>query len=154
MQRNMAFDQATADLICERLAGGESLRAVCKEPGMPHESTVRAWARDDVQGFYTQYTRAREIGYDCLAEEALEISDTPVIGVKTKTNEKGETETVTGDMIEHRRLRVDTRKWMLAKMLPKRYGDKITAEHTGADGGPLQSVVTVEFVKSDASKPA
>ena len=148
----MAFSQPIADLICERLAGGESLRSICADKGMPHESTVRMWARDDVQGFSTQYTRAREIGYDCLAEEALHIADTPVIGVKTKTNEKGEIETVEGDMIEHRRLQVDMRKWMLSKMLPKRYGDKVTTELTGPNGGAVQ-VVQVEFVKSDASKP-
>ena len=138
----MAFNQATADLICERLAGGESLRSICRDEGMPSEATVRAWALDDVQGFAAQYARAREIGYDRLAEEMLAIADTPVLGVKIKTNEKGETETVESDMIEHRRLQVDSRKWMLSKMLPKKYGDKVAMEHTGASGGPVRIIAT------------
>ena len=37
------------------------------------------------------------------------------------------------------RLRVDTRKWILSKLVPKKYGTKVTAEITGADGGPVQT---------------
>lgn len=125
------YSQEVADTICKRLAGGESLRAICRDDGMPDESTVRAWALDNVEGFAPQYTRARELGYQRLAEEALEIADTPKLGVKTKINDKGEEETTEGDMIEHRRLQVDTRKWMLSKMLPKIYGDKLQTEVTG-----------------------
>ncbi len=55
-----------------------------------------------------------------------------------KVTEKG-TETRTGDMIQHRRLQVDARKWMLAKALPNIYGDKLTAEVTGKDGGPIET---------------
>jgi hypothetical protein len=42
-------------------------------------------------------------------------------------------------MIEHRRLQIDARKWILAKALPKIYGDKLTAEVTGKDGGPIRT---------------
>jgi hypothetical protein len=41
------------------------------------------------------------------------------------------------DVIAHTRVQIDTRKWILSKMLPKIYGDKITQEHTGAGGGPI-----------------
>jgi hypothetical protein len=41
------------------------------------------------------------------------------------------------DVIAHKRVQIDTRKWMLSKMLPKIYGDKLTQEHTGANGGPI-----------------
>jgi hypothetical protein len=66
-----------------------------------------------------------------LADEILDIANTPVVGVKTKTNEKGEVETTEGDMIEHRRLQVDARKWIAAKLKPKKYGDKQEIEHSG-----------------------
>lgn len=87
-----------------------------------------------MQGFAAQYTRAREIGYDRLADELLKIADTPQHGVKTTTKATG-TETTEGDMIEHRRLQVDARKWMLSKMLPKKYGDKMAL--TDGEGKPL-----------------
>jgi hypothetical protein len=74
----------------------------------------------------------------------MEIADTPVIGTKTVSKATG-TETTEGDMIEHRRLQVEARKWILAKMLPKVYGDKITAEHTGNvgfDKAPVEELTT------------
>lgn len=121
----MAYSQQVADEICRRLAEGESLRSICRDEGMPDESSVRAWALDNVNGFAPQYTRAREIGYDKLAEELLEISDTPQLGEIRTVKPDGAEEVKVADMIEHRRLRVDSRKWMLSKMLPKKYGDKL-----------------------------
>lgn len=70
-------------------------------------------------------TRARLIGYQTLFDETLEIADTPQIGTKTITKANGDVQTIVGDMVEHRRLQMDTRKWMLAKALPKIYGDKL-----------------------------
>ena len=119
------MDRMKADLVLQRLADGESLNAICNDADMPAESTVRSWARDDVDGFAAKYARAREIGYDRLGEEILRIADTPQLGeIRTAKADGGE-EVKYADMIEHRRLQVDTRKWMLAKMLPKKYGDKI-----------------------------
>jgi hypothetical protein len=148
--RPSTFTQDIADRICERLADGETLRAICRDDDMPDERTVRRWALDDVEGFSPQYARAREIGYHSLFDQMLEIADTPQHGVTTKESEKG-TEIRTGDMIEHRRLRVDTRKWMLAKALPKVYGDKLTAELTGKDGAPLNEPIDkVELARNIA----
>lgn len=139
--RPSVFTPEIAALIYSDLAEGKSLRNTCAPSDMPAESTVRAWALDDVEGFAAQYARAREIGYEKRAEEILQIADTPLIGVKTKTNEKGEVERVEGDMIEHRRLQVDARKWMLSKMLPKVYGDKL-AVGGASDLGPLVVEIT------------
>lgn len=97
---------------------------------------MRGWVIDDIQGFAAQYTRAREIGYERLSDEILQIADTPKIGSKTVKKETG-TETTRGDMIEHRRLQVDARKWMLAKMLPKKYGDKMQQDITITDNTPM-----------------
>ncbi len=139
------YSQALAERICERLAGGESLNSICKSKGMPKESAVRFWVVDDYMGFAASYTRARQVGYERLAEEILQISNTPVHGIKkvskpiTFRNSDGDVvptgevleEVTEGDMIEHRKLQVDTRKWILAKMLPKVYGDKQQVELTG-----------------------
>jgi len=92
--------------ICERLAAGETLRAICRDKGMPAESTVRAWAMDDVNGFSAQYARAREIGYHSMFDDIIEIADNP-----------------DGDPARDR-LRFDARRWFLSKALPKIYGDK------------------------------
>lgn len=116
--RPSIYTQEIADLICQKLAEGMSLRAICRSEGMPNEATVRQWAVDDREGFYSQYTRSRDIGLDCMADEVQEIAD-------------GD-----GDVARDR-LRFDSRRWYLSKLAPKRYGDKLQAEVTGADGGPI-----------------
>lgn len=99
------------------------------------------------EGFREQYARAREAMADVLFDEILHIADTPQEGVKTKVT-ADKTETLTGDMIEHRRLQVDARKWMLGKMQPKKYGDKLAL--TNGDGGPL----TVNVVQRAGHQPS
>ena len=124
--RPSIYTQEIADTICKALAEGKSLRSICREEGMPTEATVRMWAADDREGFYSQYTRARDIGLDCVAEEVFEIADH-------------------GSDHQRDRLKFDARRWYLSKLAPKRYGDKITQEHTGADGGPIQSQATIDL---------
>lgn len=122
--RPSLYTKEIAEAICKRLANGETLRAICRDAEMPSDVVVREWALDDREGFSAHYARSRKLGYEILADEILEIADTPQIGIKTTSKATG-IETTEGDMIEHRRLRVDSRKWMLAKMLPKIYGDKL-----------------------------
>lgn len=149
MGRPSTYTPEIAAAICERLAAGESLRAICRDEKYPDERTVRRWAVDDVEGFSPQYARARELGFDSLAEQLLEIADTPEEGTVTTSKEWGE-EVKTGDMLEHRKLRVDARKWLLAKWHPAKYGDKTSMELTGANGGPVQISDTERAAKVSA----
>jgi len=128
--RPSTFSAEKASAICVRLSQGESLTAICKDEGMPSASTVLRWVGDNPE-FSEQYATSRLIGYQMLAEQIVEIADTPEIGIETKIKDDGARETTEGDMLGHRRLRVDTRKWMLSKMLPKIYGDKLQTEVTG-----------------------
>lgn len=123
----MAYSQEVADAICARLAQGESLNAICKDDGMPDESTVRMWALDDYRGFAPNYARAREIGYQKMADEIIAISDDSSNDViQTEQGERPNAE-----FVARSRLRVDSRKWMLSKMLPKVFGDKVENIHSG-----------------------
>lgn len=150
--RPSTFTQEIADRICARLATGQSLRAICRDDeSMPPEATVRLWVIEDRQGFSAQYARAREIGYESMADELIEIADTPRIGTKSVSKASG-IEITEADMIEHRRLQVDTRKWMLAKMLPKRYGDKLAIG--GADDLPPIKTMTDEELDAAIAKAA
>ena len=82
-----------------------------------------------------QYTRAMEARAEGMADEMLDIAD---FGVND-TYEKDGIELTNHDVIARSRLRVDTRRWLLGKLAPKKYGDKVTQEHTGAGGGPIQT---------------
>jgi len=136
MGRISSYTPELAAKICERLAAGESLKTICSDDDMPSEATVRGWVIDDKEGFAAPYCRARDVGLDCLADATIAIADTPVEGTKTVEKPLGD-EVTRGDMIEHRRLQVDTRKWYLAKLAPKRYGERLAHEISGPNGGPV-----------------
>lgn len=133
-----SYTPELATEICKRLAEGESLREICRDPHIPHRETVTKWATADVQGFAVRYAEARDSYLDLMADETLAIADTPQLGEKTKSTALG-VEVMEGDMIEHRRLRVDTRKWYLSKLAPKRYGDRLAHELSGPDGKPIET---------------
>lgn len=116
--------------ICDRLSEGETLSQICRDEHMPCRSTVYLWMDSD-QEVAGHIARAREKGFDAIAEECLAIANTPVIGQKSVSKATG-LEITQGDMIEHRRLQVETRLKLLAKWDPKRYGDKQQVEHSGS----------------------
>lgn len=142
--RPSLFTADTADEICARLSDGQSLREICRDESMPGRTTVARWLTDN-EVFRGQYARAVDMRADYLFDEMLAIADTPLAGVKKTTKANGDVETSEGDMIEHRRLQVDARKWALARMAPKKYGDK--HEVTGPDGGPVQITIAAADAK-------
>jgi hypothetical protein len=150
MGRPSDYTAELAATICSRLAAGETLRAVCRDEDMPPESTVRGWALEDRDGFSAHYAKAREIGYMAMADEALEIADD---GKNDTYKTEDGAEATNHDVIARSRLRVDTRKWLLSKALPKVFGDKIVQEHVGKDGGAIETSITrIERVIVDAPK--
>jgi transposase-like protein len=135
MRGMIIYTPELAANICEQLAAGRSLRAVCRDEGMPAPSTVLGWVEKH-EDFREHYTRARQTGYALLAEEIIEISDEEVTTVRAdkhpsvRAGQDGEIEVVfDSTAVARNRLRVDTRKWMLSKMLPKIYGDKQEVTH-------------------------
>lgn len=141
--RPSSYTEALGDSVCEHIAGGKSLVSWCNPEGRPSYTSVMRWLQAN-EPFRDKYARARDAQADFLAEEIVSIADTPLKGVKTKTNEKGEVETTEGDMIEHRRLQVDARKWYASKLAPKKYGDKTETTHKGSVGVNLTASPTDE----------
>lgn len=131
------------DEICRLLAEGESLRSICASEGMPSKSTVCRWLATD-DGFRERYIAARELQAETLFEEILLIADSPKIGERITVKADGSTETVKADMVEHRRLQVDARRWMVGKMAPKRYGEASLIKLADADGGKIAEMTDVE----------
>lgn len=120
------FTQDAADSICDLIAEGASLRAVCRLPDQPSASAVFKWLSEQ-PAFAEQYARACEARAETMFEEMLDIADESAFD--TVIGENGDR--ANAEWISRSKLRVDTRKWMLSKMQPKKYGDKITQEHTG-----------------------
>lgn len=104
---------------------------------MPTQSMVYRWLADDRhKKFREQYARARELQADTLADEILDIANTPQIGTKTVSKSTG-LEITEGDMIEHRRLQVDARKWYASKLAPKKYGERQQIDMEVKDVTPM-----------------
>lgn len=123
MGRPSDFTPALAERILASLEEGKSLRAICAKAGMPARGTVHRWL-NEIPDFRDRYARSRDIGLDVMADDLLRIANTPKLG-KTKKTSGESVEVTEGDMISHRRLVVDTMKWYLSKMAPRRYGDRL-----------------------------
>jgi hypothetical protein len=117
--------QEVMDDVCAHLENGLSLNTACKAVfDAPHPTNILAWKDGNPDTFGEQYARARETGYKLMADKLIEIADEPI-----PTTDSGSTD---AGAVAHQRLRLDTRKWMLAKMLPKLYGDRIETVHSGS----------------------
>jgi len=118
--------------ICSLLADGESLRKVCERPGMPNKATIFRWLAQHDE-FRDQYAKATETRADAIFEEMFDIAD----NVAEEAAAVGKA-----------RLRIDTRKWALARMNPKKYGDKVSQEidHKSSDGSMATKPTTIQLL--------
>lgn len=110
-----------AAAICEELASGKSLRTVCAMEGMPVPGTVFKWMRLRPE-FMQQYNKAKQEAADALAEEILDIADEGTNDFME--NKKGDI-VYNREHVERSKLRVDARKWLMSKMKPKVFGEKL-----------------------------
>lgn len=122
------FTQALFDEVCVYLSMGESLRTLSKRDGMPDKSSILRWIAKD-EKLRDQYVRAKEQGCDAIAEDMFDIAD--------EVPPMKDDGAIDNGYVQYARHRTDTRKWYLSKIASKKYGDKITTEHTGPNGGPV-----------------
>lgn len=123
--RPTKYNAKLAARICERLARGESLRRICLDETMPDASTVHRWVLLDTEGFHKQYARAREIQAEIMFDEILDIADDGSNDFMTIVKGDNVYEIENKEVTNRSRLRVDSRKWYLSKVLPKKFGDKL-----------------------------
>lgn len=132
MSRKDTYTQQIADEICERIAQGEPLRQICRDEHMPGWVTVYEWLKkyDD---FAERFARARDLGYDAIAEETLDIADEGTNDWMEKLGADGQPVgwQLNGEHVQRSKLRIETRLKLLAKWSPKKYGDKQQVEMSG-----------------------
>lgn len=122
MPAGVAFSEEVFQRILEQLALGMPLAKLLKQPGMPVYSSVMKWLSEDA-ALSDRYARAKEESADVLADEIMEIADEEVA-----SDDNGHMDSAA---VNRQRLRVDARKWVAAKLKPKKYGDKVTQDHQG-----------------------
>src|SRR6185369_3274901 len=100
--RPTTYTPDLAEVILRGLAEGKTLTSICRAGGMPNRTTVAVDWTARYPEFDSAYARARQQGYEVLADELRDISDTPKIGTKTVQKPAGP-EVHRGDMLEHRK---------------------------------------------------
>ena len=131
--------------ICMRLAMGESLRQICKRKYYPSRYAVLRWLQVNDE-FRNQYAQAREMQAEYYLDDIIEISDDSSRDViETENGEKFNSE-----YVQRSRLRVDSRKWVMERMSPKKYGAKQQLDHTSSDSS-MKTYSPDDYAKAQAS---
>jgi hypothetical protein len=112
------YTRELADEICRRISEGESLRSICRDPGMPSEGAVRGWSREDRDGFAIRFRIARDLQLDCWSDLIVDLADRQDLDPRDRA------------------IRIDTRKWLMSKLAPKRYGERLL--HASDPENPIQ----------------
>jgi transposase-like protein len=123
------FAPEKGDLICDRIAQGETLRRICRDPGMPDRHTVRDWRRAHPE-FDAQYAQARIDQAEVYFDDVIDLAD-------ETAGEPSE--------VQAAKLRVDSRKWVLARMDRGKYGDQSSLNLGSQPENPLR-VESTKFV--------
>lgn len=144
--RPTIYSKDKANLICQLIASGQPLTKICALENMPSMSTTMNWLWQESpyrEDFLEQYVRAREMQAEILADQIISIADDEsedIIFV-----EGNDASGVTAipkanrEFIQRSNLRVEARKWVAAKLLPKKYGDRkevkvdATVTHEGSE---------------------
>lgn len=138
----MAYDRFIADLICELVSSGKSITKSCAAVGIPRPTFAR-WVLEDIDGLADRSARAIEMGCDAMADECLDIADTPMKAEEVTEGPTGRT-VVTKEALGHRRLMIDTRMRLLGQW-SKKYSPKsqVDSNVTGS------AVVVLKASKED-----
>jgi hypothetical protein len=131
--RPTLYTRELADEICQRIAEGETLTGICSGPDMPSKAAVLLWVRDNRDGFSDRYAHARDLQLEGIADEMLDLADDARNDWMERQSGEGTITVVDHEHVARTKLRLETRKWLLVKLKPQRYGDKIEQTHKGDD---------------------
>ena len=132
--------QQIFDDICELIISGKSLRFALNKVSIPAK-TFFVWLRDN-EVFSKQYARATTERAELMFEDMFDIADDGTNDWMEKKNDKGDVVgwSINGEHIQRSRVRIDTRKWALSKMMPKKYGDRIKIDYNQIDDDVVKDV--------------
>lgn len=122
--RPSSYSDALAEVICDRIAAGESMRAICRDAGMPDRVTVLRWlaAHED---FAAKCARARELQADVVDEEIVDMLQDVKMGTLDP---------------QAARVLLAGYQWRASKLAPKKYGDKLELDNRMSGGVELKVV--------------
>lgn len=156
--RPSKYTEALGKEICARIMSGRTTLSVSKDEDMPNRSTIVDWAQNNPE-FSIMYAQARDKLYQHWADEIMEDAmnesrdyqkrkRTKISDVNGKKTREIIEETVSDNTaVQRDRLKVDSMKWLLSKLRPREYGDKIEQQITGKDGAEFQPILNITIEK-------
>ena len=116
--------------VCDRMSNiSMGLKTLCDTiPGLPSRSNLSLWISLDGD-FQDRYARAREEQAEFMAEEILEIADDGRNDFMEQDDSSAAFK-INGENIQRSKLRIDTRKWLMGKLKPKKYGERLALDVT------------------------
>lgn len=122
--RSSIYSQELADKICELIGDGNSMRSICRMDEMPEMQTIWRWLREN-KDFSERYTRATEERTEAQNEDLLDLGD-EAVRLAQNVDPKA-----AGAVVQGVKLKADNLKWVMSKMKPKKYGDKVDVTSDG-----------------------
>lgn len=140
--RPTKYSNALADRVCMRVMDGESLLSISDDEDMPARGNLYKWLlKHDY--FRDNYAHACEVRASILFDEVITIADnTTEDDIFTADGNR----VANNEWINRSKLRIDSRKWVLAKMMPKRYGDKLEVDQKTEHSGEIKTDMVIKFV--------
>jgi hypothetical protein len=129
--RPSLYTREISDKICEGIANGRTLNQICREPGMPARPTVMAWVLGDVDGISDRYARARDLMLEHWAEEVIDIAEDGTNDWVEKQYKSGVQVVLDREHVSRSDLRINSRRWLLSKLKPEKYGERVTVKNEG-----------------------
>lgn len=146
MSDDAIFDDKQAAFIAH-IAEGGTWRSACDKLKIS-SATIASWIKSDAE-FEKHYARACDVRADAIFEEMLEIADDGRNDWMRVHDEDNLGYRENGEAIRRSALRLDTRKWVLGRMKPKIYGDKLTATLKGDPDEPVRVITKIERIIVD-----
>lgn len=136
----MPLTEEIATEILERIASGQTLSSICRDPHMPARETVAKWLTcQEHSEFARRFAHARDAQIQFWADEILDAADDASGDYSPRQSSDGITTSVYNpEAVNRSRLKVDARKWLLSKLRPAQYGESARIEMTGKGGGPVE----------------
>lgn len=145
------YDEAIAWRIINELSAGRTLTSICRDEGMPNRTTFLDWCRK-YPWLKDQYDEARIELCQFWADQIVDISDDNLMD--WKKDPKTGRDVPNWDNVARARLRIETRKWLMERVVPHLYGNKVFAELTGKNGAELQPIINISIQDEQAKLPS
>jgi hypothetical protein len=146
--RPTIYTDEIAHYICTAIESGRNLQEIVEEDGMPCRHTVNRWVEKNPE-FCSAYYRARRLQADFFADQILNIADETTSDYVDGKDGR----TVNHEHINRSKLRVESRKWLMTRVSPEKWGDKVEKIHSGNPNNPVRVQTEVRYTIIDPKNP-